>query len=460
MKHLRYVGFILLVPWMVFAGMPLTFSGYGFDEPWFLWEGWSVRQGLAPYVDFFDFKPPVLFLTEAAALSLGLDQQRFRLFFLGLVVVSVSALSAALLRRGAIAAYAVGFAVASLALLPALHDSSLNDVETIALSYYLLGLAGFVAGLPGPGAALLVLSVLTRESFVFLVLPTWGAFFARADRRDFLRSSVCGALVPFAAVCAYLACVGGLAPWLESYRRSLSFAASYAERIGRWDPGSRWGDQVAGHFWAGPLSLASLLPFSPFAVFGSVRSKLWGLTALAGAVYTVTIGHCFWCHYFVVLVGAFALWAALAAEDLTPARLSLVGAASVGLFALVTGLPSPTMPRPCPPPAASDVLALVRSTPKGAWVLSTTPGVYVWGGRRASLAQSAFLDELVDTYPGATDRDRFAAIRRELESRPPDVVVLDELALRRGQRHIREVLIPFMGDRYQQVGPDLFVRKP
>src|SRR5277367_1422443 len=56
-------GLAVLLRVTTVLGKRLTFSGYSFDEQWFVWGGWSVLKGLAPYRDFHDFKPPVLFLT-------------------------------------------------------------------------------------------------------------------------------------------------------------------------------------------------------------------------------------------------------------------------------------------------------------------------------------------------------------------------------------------------------------
>src|SRR5262249_30557197 len=79
----------------------LTLSPIGFDEESFIWCGWSALKGLSPYKDFFDFMPPLLFLTEAAALgTLGLENGRFRYFISALALGSLLALLGTLLRRG------------------------------------------------------------------------------------------------------------------------------------------------------------------------------------------------------------------------------------------------------------------------------------------------------------------------------------------------------------------------
>src|SRR5690348_3761350 len=53
----------------------------GYDEQFFMWGGWSVLKGLAPYRDFIEFKPPMTFLSHALALKLfGFENERFRYF--------------------------------------------------------------------------------------------------------------------------------------------------------------------------------------------------------------------------------------------------------------------------------------------------------------------------------------------------------------------------------------------
>src|SRR3954465_12902350 len=46
------------------------YRGIDFDESHFVWGGWCINKGLVPYLQFLEFKPPILFLTHALALKL------------------------------------------------------------------------------------------------------------------------------------------------------------------------------------------------------------------------------------------------------------------------------------------------------------------------------------------------------------------------------------------------------
>src|SRR5580704_15655256 len=226
------LGLAVLLRVATAFGKRLTFSGYSFDEQWFVWGGWSVLKGLAPYRDFHDFKPPVLFLTEAAAIgTFGGEHQRFRIFLTAMAVASIASVALALMKRGVgvILSVVAGLLIASLYLDPGFHDSSLNDAESIALAYYLCGLAFLIGATraswgPALGSAFLALSVLAKEPFLFLAGPTWIAFFldGQGDAtwrppRAYLKASLVGAAVPALLILAYLSICGGLHPYLAGY---------------------------------------------------------------------------------------------------------------------------------------------------------------------------------------------------------------------------------------------------
>src|SRR5258707_7780419 len=71
----------------------------GYDEQFFMWGGWSMLKGLAPYRDFIEFKPPMTFLSHAFAIKLfGFQNERFRYFFFWLALLSILALTISLIK--------------------------------------------------------------------------------------------------------------------------------------------------------------------------------------------------------------------------------------------------------------------------------------------------------------------------------------------------------------------------
>src|SRR5689334_13263740 len=75
-------------------------SGLGYDEQLFAWGGWSITRGLRLYIDFLEFKPPMVFITYAMAIwAFGQKNTDFRIFFSLFAALSVFALHVSLLSR-------------------------------------------------------------------------------------------------------------------------------------------------------------------------------------------------------------------------------------------------------------------------------------------------------------------------------------------------------------------------
>src|SRR5882724_12652001 len=89
----------LLVPIHLFRVLDdrILHSGMGYDEQFFFWGGWNISKGQIPYVDFFEFKPPMVFITHAFAVMLfGTKATTYRLFFGIAPLVSIVLLHVAL----------------------------------------------------------------------------------------------------------------------------------------------------------------------------------------------------------------------------------------------------------------------------------------------------------------------------------------------------------------------------
>ncbi len=78
----RYATCLALPCWVFWRlSIPMLQSAVGFDEQVFVWTGWSILKGLAPYKDFMEWKPPMVFLTHALALKLfGFQGDHFPIF--------------------------------------------------------------------------------------------------------------------------------------------------------------------------------------------------------------------------------------------------------------------------------------------------------------------------------------------------------------------------------------------
>ena len=76
------------------------YSPIGYDEEFFAWGGWSITKGLAPYRDFIEFKPPMVFITHAfAQLLFGFKNGGYRKFFTIFPLLSMLVLQGTLMAR-------------------------------------------------------------------------------------------------------------------------------------------------------------------------------------------------------------------------------------------------------------------------------------------------------------------------------------------------------------------------
>ncbi|MFL5305480.1 MAG: hypothetical protein ACJ8F1_09705, partial [Polyangia bacterium] len=119
------------------------YSPIGYDEEFFAWGGWSITKGLAPYRDFIEFKPPMVFITHAfAQLLFGFKNGGYRKFFTIFPLLSMLVLQGTLMARRIprLLALALMLAIIVLFVNPAWHDTALSDAEGIGVSYYMLGL--------------------------------------------------------------------------------------------------------------------------------------------------------------------------------------------------------------------------------------------------------------------------------------------------------------------------------
>ena len=490
-----FVAVWILARTMLVIGRRLTFGNYSFDEGWFVWGGWSTLKGLAPYRDFHDFKPPAFFLSEAAAIAcFGTEDQRFRLFFLGLATASVVAVAVGLMFRrvGAPLALGVGLLIANMYLDPTYHDTSLNDVESIGLAYYLFGVAFLMNGrgrpwAQGVGCAFLALCILTKEPFLFLAFPTWLTFLfdpsdasgGRVTRpfRSYLVSSVIGAAIPTLLILAYLAIIGGLKDYVLGYPRTRAFAETYAVVIHRFVPGTfeEERSQIWRYLSADLVNLERLGPWLPLfiaGIFSTIRKHAlrvtFGIVTAFGGMYAISIGHCFWKHYFIMGFGALALLAALSAFQIgaytrDPRALRVVGIMTVMLLFPrfhtrwdddVHATFKPAVPGP-----AAVLDYITQNTRPSDYILSTAPGVYFYTKRKSALTYNSFLDDVIETFPGKTDEERIARMRAQLQKHMPKVVYIEPQYPARDTRTLAELVMPFIQDNgYTLVQPQVYQR--
>jgi hypothetical protein len=471
----------------------LVSGSIGYDEVYFVWTGWALNRGFVPYRDFIEYKPPMVFIMNALGLRFfGLEYHGYRWIFVLLTWFATSALFLALCRRGVdrVVAFLVAtiilFAIAS----PPLHDSSLNDAETIGLSFYVLGLAGLLwkASTPGRsdavGAAFMALSVLSKEPFVFAVVATWATFgFLAIERGDtwrgYLKSTFLGVATIVAPVLAYLLITRALHPYVVLMQQYLQ----YTKRIGCLRPQSvgelveqawprlRDGLLISDIAFVGlPLAIAMLVLPGP-----KLMARVFAALAILGGFYAVTMGGCYFRHYFTMGMSGLFLWMTLGAVVLGrflssgSHRLRRWIHASLMALALFHFGPRIKAERAAVYPAIQwDTMSVPQAvldyveqhTLPDDYIFSDgSPGFYMITGRLPAAKEGYYVDEIIDSYPGNSDVEKFAFIRDQLVAHMPKIVYLSAENVSRKQRTRAALLTPFLQEfNYREVAPSIYLR--
>jgi hypothetical protein len=479
------------------------YAPIGYDEEFFVWGGWSITKGLAPYRDFIEFKPPMVFITHAfAQLLFGFKNGGYRKFFTLFPLLSFLALHAAMMARRIPRLLSLGVMLGILMLFvnPAWHDTALSDCESIGLTYFMLGLAcllwegRFAKVTTALGGAFFTCCVLSKEPFVVVVIFTWlGLFWMRGKPQPtressifYARYSLLGVGIMVALLCLYMVPTGAMKAYLVMARGYSTIYSdpnrSYCVALGIPHATTRLGtlelawprersaflnETVLGHFM--PLVAAG-------ALFAFRRSKAFLLVLLAvalGALWAPTATICQWVHYysmsmaglvFILVAGVDSMRQPLEQTDRS-FRVA-VGLAAVLMMWLHAGNELQAQwsihyrrpPWTEPVPGVLDIIKR-NTTPADRIFTSGPPVLYPEANRISAVRESNIIDEILGSYEGKTDEERLRPIYDQLVKNRPKVVVLDPENLHRKPRHYKALLMPFLKEfKYKKVAEDVYVR--
>ncbi|HEY2510632.1 MAG TPA: hypothetical protein VGI39_07245 [Polyangiaceae bacterium] len=482
-------------------GASLLHAPYGFDEHYFLWEGYSVTRGMVPYRDFQEFKPPMIFIVNALGLKLfGLEAMRYREFFHLLSLAGFAAIAIALLSRrvnrllvAALLALMIGHFFYG-----GFHDSAIDNSEGIGLDFFLIGTGILLTKTRWErtqlalGGVVLALVPLSKEPFVFVTIAAWLSLlvFHQFESRSFHATrrfalfTIGGALSVAAVWFGYMLVTHSLSWYVVQLKESMSYSNEVAIRMG-WFPKSP-PDGVFKEVWhrlrESYLSYGQLSPFLPLFVaavaFGGRRSVAGWLALLAfvGAVYGVTVGHGFIKHYFVIaMAGTFfaSTFGAIALGDYAERKgrefnrwLGLwwlgVGILGLGPQFLKEQEKYADYKSPNPPVNVAELTFVRTHTTRSEriWTLGD-PLLYVYADRLNAIREGNSVDELIDCPPGQSDEECLGPQRAELERARPKVVVFgdDEQLIFRKQRRIKALVMPFLNaNGYTKISDKFWVR--
>jgi hypothetical protein len=271
---------------------------------------------------------------------------------------------------------------------------------------------------------------------------------------------------------------GGLRPYLAGYPRTRAFADNYAVQLGLFVRGPVWDEQRQNwaHLSAGLFNIARLSPWLPLFAAGilMVRPRRWprliaAILGLAGSAYAITVGHCFWVHYFVTGAGGLALTAAVCCLDLAEGGGGRRAQRAYGVLAGAIIFPQLFARydaevvrtfEPAQPNVSPSVLDyVVHNTAPSDYILATQPGLYFFAKRKSALTYNSFLDEVIPTYPGTSDDDRLARLRAQIEEHHPKVIYIYPAYMERMKRHLDTLIYPVVHEgHYVSVQDGLWVR--
>jgi hypothetical protein len=487
---------------LIFA-RAFLFGAFGFDEQYFLYEGFALGKGMIPYRDFQEFKPPLIFLLNMLALKIfGLDQMHFRRFFLLLSLAAFLVVAIALVSRGVPRPVILGATALMLNTfldVRFLQGGTLDASECAGLWFFLLGVGVLLFKVPRlawqrwqqwVGGALLALAPLAKEPFCFPTLLAWGTLAVLAEvelddrsapgaRRRFLKNTALAAVAVGALWLLYMLVTRSLGAYLANLRETMAYSADHDIMYGVFPKLDFWGTWAENlrrlrSNYVNPAFLAPFLPYFLAAVLlwrrRSISLAAGVVATFLGALYGVTIGHGFFGHYFIIaMTGSFfatALGCLAIGErvsELSPAWRRWLGAslALVALYSLQPRLDQDweqwDAQHPAPPAASEKLVRLVDArTGPGDTIWSVgMPAIYFYADRRAGSRIPYVHDSLLHLYPGRTTAEKLATFRAELDVKMPKLVILDEGRAGREQ-HMDLLITPFLRDHgYQLIkGPD------
>jgi 4-amino-4-deoxy-L-arabinose transferase-like glycosyltransferase len=420
------------------------------DEGEYAYIAWRMAAGETPYIDWFDQKPPAVFLAYRLALALPGDPIVAIRAVAGLFAAA-SALALFGLARSLLGPVAAGVAALLLAFLSAdpMGQGPVANTEIFMLPWILVAalIAFPMLGDPRPRigvAAVIGLSLGVATAFkqvaavnaaFLLVVCAWcaprGSRVAAAAR--FGAGMAAGGIAVWAGILLWFALRGGLAAALDAI---LLHNLAYASELGWAERGSMFRFYVTpllpsqGAVWllaAVGLAALALRPDRFPAVFlgGFAAANALGVSA-SGRYFP---------HYFQQILPAVATLAAaaIAGTGATPQRVRLVAGTALALVPLLVAAvgfwritPAEASQR-IYPDNLFDVMPAIAAEVAS----QTAPGdrVFVFGAepellflaRRASATRYIFLFPVFEPYPDTAARQA-EVISEVLAARPAAIV--------------------------------------
>lgn len=496
----------LTIPMLLFVVLNdrMMKTPLGYDEQFFVWGGWNITRGQRLYIDFFEFKPPMVFITHALGVALaGSKGLHYRVVFSVLALISLTLLHLSLLSRKIPRPLSLAFILAFTFqwVNPYFHDNALQDAESIGLIYYCTGIAALLAHVRRRpvaeviGAALLALTAISKEPFTGGVIGAWATCFLiqygtidfRKNALSYLKYTMLGVALAIVGLSLYMGPTGSLTRYvhlvIEYAKLFRDPKTSYCVMLGRWTPGTLTEELSAqikyinAQFFNVP-TLGYLAPFFigtfVFAWRGSKVLLVAGVITAMLSQYGVTATNCQWPHYYNLALPGLFLFFLIGVDRMKGRVAAAEPVVRRALYALFIGVPVVFMiPRISaefqgfphewntvtdPVPGAFDFVAK-HTAPTDKIFYTGPPAFYMFADRLAAVNESSILDDFLIYLPGNTDEEKVSDLRQQLIRSKPKVVILDPENGHRKYRYMKALIEPFLSEfKYQQVGPYFYLR--
>jgi hypothetical protein len=339
-------------------------------------------------------------------------------------------------------------------------------------------------------------AVLSKEPFLPGVAFTWlGMIWLRGDGSEPTRESVklfvgyslAGVALLALGLCVYMVPTGSMKAYITMVRGYSRIyrdpQGGYCVALGIAHPSTplqelaeAW-QKIRTHFF-NIDRLGVVLPlFVPGSVYVFRRSRpLFAAMVLValGALWAPTATNCMWVHYYnMSLTGV--IFGAIACADSLKGKLATLtpgwrSAIYVTAATIVWMRVFPTVrvelytayqrgPWQEPQPGILEFIAK-NTTPADRIFTSGPPILYVQADRISAVRETNIIDEILGSYDGATDEEKFGPLREQLLRNRPKVVFMDPENGHRKKRHNQTLILPFLAEQgYQKINDQLYLRR-
>jgi hypothetical protein len=385
---------------------------------------------------------------------------------------------------------------------PKFHDWTLNDTETCGISFTIIGfclthwflkspdvkspmslnLVNFLAGL------FFSLAVLSKEPFILIVGSIVFLKFVY-DSQSNLKIGFVNLLITGSGIIAGLSCFviylfynNLFLYYIESIATSLRYAGNYARDIGILTTNS-WIETLIfdvykladGYSYGIPF--LGIFPFY-FPLFSSKKYLLLNISLLLNilsCLFAVSLGHCFWSHYFVMGILGFVIPAVYGAKLINgnqmlvskKARQVIISFAITGTIILIflrvqfILQSKASIQKYDVPISFYNAVQDFTNTNDKILLISDSPIYLSFLNREHATKWGTLFDELLPLLAGKTEVEKMQILRDEIKSNKPKVILIENTFLINRQKIILNYVIApiIQSGGYIETNPGVFIKQ-